>query len=174
MRTVWKRKIRRSIALSSLTLALLLGLAASQAMAQDSANTFSQDVPEQTITFPTVNPYTKAPGSMTITFSGVFHATRLTEPAGLEISRITGGQRGTFTFVPDDSSQPTITGRFHFSLAGKPQPHTGTITFAFRMNGKAPDGSAVIFLQFERAVVTEGSPDISFGKTDRIAGAPDN
>jgi hypothetical protein len=143
-------------------------------MAQEEANTFSQEVPEQTITFPTVNPYSKASGSMTITFSGVFHATRENEPTGLEISRITGGQRGTFTFVPDDPSQPTITGSFRFSLAGKPQPQTGTITFAFRMNGKAQDGSAVIFLQFERAVVSEGAPDISFGKTERVVSTPDN
>jgi hypothetical protein len=143
-------------------------------MAQEEANTFSQEVPEQTITFATVNPYSKASGSMTITFSGVFHATRLTEPTGLEISRITGGQRGTFTFVPDDPSQPTITGSFRFGLAGKPQPQTGTITFAFRMNGKAQDGSAVIFLQFERAVVSEGALDISFGKTERVVSTPDN
>lgn len=174
MRIIWKKKIQGRPALTSLALALLLGLTASQAMAQEGANTFSQDVPEQTITFPTFNPYTKASGSMTITFSGIFHATRLTEPTGLEISRVTGGQRGTFTFVPDDPSQPTISGRFHFTLTGKPQPHTDTIRFVFRMDGMAQDGSTVTFLQTERAVVTEGSPDILFGNTDRVVATPDN
>lgn len=158
----------------SLALASLLGLTASQAMAQDDANTFSKEVPEQAITFPTVNPYTKASGSMTLTFSGVFHATRLIEPTGLEISRITGGQKGTFTFVPDDPSQPTISGKFRFGLGGKTQANTDMIQFAFTMDGMAQDGSAVSFLQTERAVVGEGSVDISFGNTERVVEAKDN
>jgi hypothetical protein len=169
-----KRAIKGRLALTALALALLLGLSASQAMAQEEANTFSQEVPEQTITFATVNPYTGAPGSMTITFSGVFHENRLAEPTGLEISRITGNQRGTFTFVPDDPSQPTISGKFRFSLAGKPQPHTDKINFAFTMDGMALDGSMVRFLQTERAVVSEGSVDVSFGSTDRVAPPEDN
>jgi hypothetical protein len=135
-------------------------------MAQDGANTFSQEVPEQTITFATVNPYTKASGSMTIVLSGVFHATRLTEPTGSGTSRITGGQMGTFTLVPDDPSQPTINGRFRFSLVGKTLPHTDTIHFAFTMDGMAQDGSAVRFVQTERAVVSEAGFDISFGSTE--------
>lgn len=169
MSVIWKRKIQRALAITSLALALLLGLTASQVMAQDGANTFSQEVPEQTITFPTVNPYTKASGAMTITLSGVFHATRLTEPMGSGISHITGGQRGTFTFVPDDPSQPTISGRFRFSLVGKTQPHTDTIHFAFTMDGIAQDGSVVRFVQTERAIVNEGNLEISFGSTDRVA-----
>lgn len=166
MTVIWKTKIQGSFAIASLALASLLGLTASQAMAQEGANTFSQEVAEQTISFPTVNPYTKAPGSMTITFSGVFHATRLTEPTGSGISRVTGGQRGTFTFVPDDSSQPTISGRFRFSLAGKTQPQTDTIHFAFTMDGMAQDGSLIRFVQTERALVTEGIVDVSFGRTE--------
>jgi hypothetical protein len=166
MRLIWRRKIQRRLAITSLAFASLFGLAASQATAQEGANSFSQDVPEQTITFPTVNPYTKASGSMTIIFSGIFHATRLAEPIGSGISRITGGQRGTFTFIPDDASQPTVSGKFRFSLAGKPEPHTNTIHFAFRMDGMAQDGSLVRFVQTERAVVSEGVLEISFGNTD--------
>jgi hypothetical protein len=149
-------------------------LTASQALAQDDGNTFSKNVPEQTTTFPTVNPYTKVSGSMTIVFTGVFHATRSTESTGLEISRITGGQKGTFTFVPDDPSQPTISGRFHFSFAGTPQPHSDVLNFAFRMDSRAPDGSVVTFVQAERAVVSEAGVDISFGKTEPVKVAPDN
>jgi hypothetical protein len=166
MTIILKRKIHGSFAIASLALASLLGLTASQAMAQEGANTFSQEVAEQTISFPTVNPYTKAPGSMTITLSGVFHATRLPEPAGSGISRISGGQRGTFIFVADDPSQPTISGRFRFSLAGKTQPHTDRIDFAFTMDGMAEDGSVVRFVQTERAIVTEGNVDVSFGSTE--------
>ena len=167
MGIIWKRKIQ-ALAITSFAFASLLGLTASQSMAQEDANTFSKEVPEQTITFPTVNPYTKVSGSMTITFSGVFHAARLTGPIG---SAITGGQRGTFTFVPDDPSQATISGRFGFSLAGKTQPDTDKITFAFMMDGIAQDGSPVSFVQTERAVVSEGGLDISFGSTDRVVPA---
>jgi hypothetical protein len=174
MKVIRNRNIQGSLAIISLALLSLLCLTASRTMAQDEPNSFSQEVPEKTITFATVNPYTKASGSMTIVLTGVFHATRQNEATGLKISRVTGGQRGTFTFVPDDPSQPTITGSFRFSLAGKPQPHTETINFAFRMDGLATDGSKVSFVQLERAVVSEGSPDISFGSTDRVAPANDN
>jgi hypothetical protein len=137
-------------------------------MAQDEPNSFSQEVPEKTSTFATINPYTNASGSMTIVLSGVFHATRRADATELEISRVTGGQQGTFTFVPDDPSQPTINGKFHFSLAGKPQPRTETIDFAFRMNGLGTDGVMVSFVQLESAVVKEGSVEISFGRTQRV------
>ena len=105
---------------------------------------------------------------MTIVFSGVFHATRGAGTTGLEISRITGGQQGTFAFVPDDPSQPTISGKFRFTLTGKPQPQTETINFAFRMDGLATDGTRVSFVQLERAVVSEGSLEISFGNTQQV------
>lgn len=166
---IWKRKIKGRLAITSLAITLLLSLTAAQAMAQDGAPTFSQDVPEQTITFSTLNPYTKTSGSMTITFSGVFHATRLTEPTGSQRSRITGGQRGTFTFIPDDPSQPTISGKFRFGLEGRTQPNTGVIQFAFKMDGMTQDGSMVTFVQTERVVISEESVAISFGKTDRVA-----
>ncbi len=171
MSVIWTRKMRGSLTITPLALAALLSLTASQAKAQDSTNTFSQEVPEQAITFPTVNPYTEASGSMTITFSGVFHATRLTEPIGSEISRITGSQRGTFTFIPDDPSQLTISGKFRFSLGGKTQPHSEVIHLAFRMDGMTLDGSRITFVQTERAVVSESGLDISFGKTQVVAPA---
>ena len=168
MKLIWSGKIQGCLSITMLALVVLLGVTASQARTQDDANTFSKDVPEQTMTFSTVNPYTRISGSMTIVFAGVFYATRTSESAGSEISRITGRQQGTFSFVPDDSSQPTISGRFHFKLAGQPQPHSDGLEFAFRMTGKAPDGSMFTFVQSERAVISEGGVVISFGKTDGV------
>ena len=170
MGIIWRRKIQ-TLAITSFAFASLLGLTASQSMAQDDPNTFSKEVPEQTITFPSVNPYTKVSGSMTIVFSGVFHATRLTEPMESGISRITGGQRGTFTFTPDGSSQPTMSGGFRFTLSGNTQRDTGKINFAFVMEGMAQDGSAVSFVQTETAVISEAACDISFGSTDPVGPA---
>jgi hypothetical protein len=174
MRVIWRRKIQGALSITFLAFASLVGLIASQAMAQEGANAFSQHVPEQTITFATVNPYTKASGSMTIMLSGVFYATRLTEPRESGISRITGGQRGTFTFVPDDPAQPTISGQFRFTLAGNTQPRTDKINFSFTMDGMAQDGSVVRFVQTERAVVSEVGFDISFGSTGPLVPAKDN
>jgi hypothetical protein len=164
-------KLLQSFRIKSLALAFFLSLNASQALAQDDSNTVSKNFPEHTMSFATVNPYTKVAGSMTIVFTGLFHATKPAEITGQEFSRITGNQKGTFTFVPDDPSQPTISGQFHFNFAGTPQPHSDSLNFAFRMEGLAPDGSRVTFVQTERAVVGEAGVDISFGKTE---GAPTN
>lgn len=173
MKATSKRRIFFQFALISLSLAFLLCLTASKAVAQEDPNTISREVPEQTITFSTVNPYTKVSGTMTIVFSGVFHLTRPTEEAQSGTSRVAGGQMGTFTFVPDDQSQPTINGRFRFRLAGRTQPRTNAIHFVFRMNGVASDGSAFVFLQSERAVVNDEGCDISFGETRAVDGNHD-
>ena len=150
-------------------LALLLLLTATQALAQDNGEyTFSKDVPEQAITFLTTNPYTNASGSMTITFSGVFHANRLTEFRKLGTSFITGDQNGTFVFTPDDPTQPTISGKFRFGLSGETFPHADIIEFNFKMDGFAPDGSPVTLIQAEQAFVNEGGLQITFGKTSRL------
>jgi hypothetical protein len=168
MEAVSKQRIFFQFALTSLSLAFLLCLTASNTVAQEDPNTISREIPEQTITFSTVNPYTKVTGTMTIVFSGVFHLTRPTEDAQSGTSRVTGGQLGTFTFVPDDQSQPTISGKFRFRLSGWTQPRTNAILFVFRMNGVASDGSAFVFLQSERAVVHDEGCDISFGETRAV------
>ena len=156
-----------------LVFVVCLLLSATNTQAQTEA-TFSQQVPEQTITFLSINPYSKATGSMTITFKGIFYATRLTEARGAGILGITGNQSGTFTFVPDDVSQPTIAGTYNFNLSGTTRAHTDTIDFDFRMDGTAPDGSKVTFIQRQRAFVNEGGLDVTFGKTKRLVVAADN
>jgi hypothetical protein len=164
----FRRIARLSYPITCAAFVLLLIATAAQAQDQGLEYTFSKEAPEQTATFLAVNPYTKVSGSMTITFSGVFHATRLNEPNRAGMLRITGDQLGTFTFVPDDASQPTISGKFQFNLVGKTQAHTDTIDFDFRMDGTGPDGSKTTFIQRERAFVNEGGLDISFGKTKRL------
>lgn len=168
MKTNSRRLAERSLAITLLTSALLFGLTASQALAQGDANTLSQEIAEKKISFSAVNPYTQASGTMTITFGGVFQATKLVETTGSDISHITGLQTGTFDFVPDDTSQPTISGRFRFRFAGTPQPRTGKLHFAFRMKGKTPDGSVFSFIQNELVAVTEEGFDISFGETKSL------
>lgn len=160
-----KRRLPNFLTFVLFTLCLFLSATKTQAQIEP---TFSQQIADQTITFVTLNPYSRATGSMTIKMNGVFYATRLTEPRRAGMLRITGNQNGTFTFVPDDYSQPTISGEFAFTLTGKTQAHTDIIDFDFRMDGTAPDGSAITFIQRERAFVNEGGFDISFGKTQRL------
>jgi hypothetical protein len=159
------------LALASLA-AFVLCLAASVTFAQDDPNTVSRDVPEQTITFDTTNPYTKAPGKMTIVFRGVFHFT--TQSEGPETgTRVTGSQAGSFTFVPDDPSQSTVQGSFRFRLSGHLQKGRDIVDFAFSMTGVAQDGSRITFIQSQRGVLKEDGIEISFGDT-RAVGARQN
>jgi len=145
-----------------------------QAQAQEPEYTFSKDVPEQTATFLTVNPYTKVSGSMTITVDGVFQAKRLNGFRQIGISYITGDQKGTFLFTPDDPNQPTISGKFRFGLSGETYPQTDTIDFYFKMDGTASDGSSVSLIQGEQAMISEGALVITFGKTKPLVSENDS
>lgn len=157
------RRISIQVSFITLSLGFLLCLTASAAFAQDDPNTISREVPEQTITFDTANPYTKAPGKMTIVFSGGFHFTKGPEDTQAGTTRGIGARAGTFTFVPDDSSQMTVQGKFRFHLSGQMQKGRNVVDFAFTMTGLASDGSTSIFIQSESALLKDGGIEISFG-----------
>ncbi len=161
-------RLSYSIICAAFTFVALTIATSVQVQAQEPEYTFSKDVPQQTATFLTINPYTKASGSMTITFSGVFQAKRLNGFRQIGTSYISGDQNGTFVFAPDDPSQPTISGKFRFGLSGETYPQTDTIDFYFKMDGTTQDGSPVTFIQGEQAVVSEGALVITFGKTRRL------
>lgn len=166
MTKVISRKSCRLI--DGLACVVLLGVLTSTAAAQDGVNTLSHDVAEKTVTFAAVNPYTDAAGTMSITFKGEFRADKVVGAAKLEVSRVSGFQSGTFEFVPDDSAQPRINGRFRFRFSGQPQPHMTTIHLAFRIYGRTPDGSVVGFLQKQEVTITEDSVEIKFTGSERI------
>jgi hypothetical protein len=110
-----------SLALLVLTLAL-----ASPAAAR--ATSYTQTVHDVTETFADVNPCTGAPVTITVTYNGVFHINSL--PGGEFWTTFT--QTGTFTAVPLDLTQPTLTGRFtvwgNFNLNERNQNSTFTFT----------------------------------------------
>jgi hypothetical protein len=91
-----------------------------------------------TLTFEDVNPCTGATGTTTQTFKGVTHLTEL--PDGSFHATIT--ETDTFTFVPDDPSQPTYTGKSTFwsgeNLSSR-NSFTATVTGRFMVKGS--DGS---------------------------------
>ena len=72
------------------------------------ATTETVHVTNVTESNPDVNPCSGATGTVSMTYSGVFHSTEL--PNGT--SWFTGTLHGTLSFVPDDATQPSYAGKF--------------------------------------------------------------
>jgi hypothetical protein len=86
---------------------------------------------------PDVNPCTGATGTSTQTARGVTHITELPNGTSHETTTVTG----TFTFVPNDPSQPTYTGHFTFWDGENFNSKTFTATFTGLVNLRGSDGS---------------------------------
>jgi hypothetical protein len=93
-----------------------------------------------TDSFPDVNPCTGATGTLTSTFKGVTHVTALPDGSFHDTTTITD----RITFVPDDPSQPTYTGKsttwFGANLNSQ---NNFTATFTTRFMVKGSDGSRI-------------------------------
>jgi hypothetical protein len=91
-----------------------------------------------TVTFPDANPCTGAPGTTTETFKGVTHVTEPPDGSFHETTTMTD----RFTFVPDDPSQPTYTGRGTFwAGANLNSQNNFTATVTIQSVAKGSDGS---------------------------------
>jgi|Tabmets5t2r1_1033131.scaffolds.fasta_scaffold03521_5 hypothetical protein len=124
-------------AVLGLFVALLTPLAA---LAQaDTTTTHFSD----TETFPGVmNPCSGVTGTVTTTFKGVTHLTELPDGSFHETTTVTD----RFTFVPDDPSQPTITGKETFRAgANLNSQNNFTATVAAHQIAKGSDGSRITF-----------------------------
>ena len=121
-------------AVLGLLVALLTPMAA-LARAETTTTHFSR-----TVTFPDVDPCTGATGTSTDTAKGVTHVTALPDGSFHEHTALTD----TFTFVPDDPSQPTYTGKGMFregaNLNGQ-NNFNATVTINVHANGS--DGSRI-------------------------------
>jgi hypothetical protein len=91
-----------------------------------------------TVTFPDFNPCTGATGTTTDTFKGVTHVTALPDGSFHETTTVTD----RFTFVPDDPSQPTYTGKGTFwAGANLNSQNNFTATVTINVHAKGSDGS---------------------------------
>ena len=99
---------RLGFVLSMFTLAAFAGSVFMSAPAFARATTDTIHVSNVTDSNPDRNPCSGATGTVSMTYSGVFHSTVL--PNGT--SWFTGTLHGTFSFVPDDSTQPSYAGKF--------------------------------------------------------------
>jgi hypothetical protein len=115
-------------AVLGLLVALLTPMAA-LAQAETTTTHFSD-----TISFPEVNPCTGATGTQTDTFKGVTYVTALPDGSFHETTTVTT----RFTFVPDDPSQPTYTGKSTFwagANLNSQNNFTATATLSFHAKG---------------------------------------
>jgi hypothetical protein len=92
-----------------------------------------------TETFPDANPCTGATGTTTETFKGVTHVTELPDGSFHETTTVTD----RFTFVPNDPSQPTYTGKSTFWFGANLNSRNLTSTVTFNVTAKGSDGSRI-------------------------------
>lgn len=128
--------------LACVATACLLLLTLSSAFADgNGATTFTQTFHNAVATFPNTNPCTGAPGTLTITYNGVFHF--IVNKAGDYWD--TGTQTGDFVFLPDDATQPSYTGRFQNWFGDSINNHNQVDHMTFTVHGAGSDGSTLIF-----------------------------
>lgn len=116
-----------------------------------------------TVTMPSANPCTGAPGMVTLNYHDASH---FSSNASGGIS-FTDTMNGKFSFVPTDSSQPSYTGNFTSwdggQMNGNNQETVFTATFSVK--GKGSDGSHLVYHEVAHTTVTrDGTVTTSFDK----------
>ena len=117
----------RTLAGAALLALLVLTFVPAVAIARASTQTVHFGGTEST---PDINPCTGAPGVRTHTEKGVTHVTELPGGSFHETTTVTG----TFTFVPNDPSQPTYTGHATFWDGENSNSKTFTATSTDRVS----------------------------------------
>lgn len=155
-----KIKHLRMSALISLAVMALLLVTGTSVYAK--AVTFTQTFQDVTQTFPTSNPCTGVPGTVTITFNGVVHVTMDTTTG---TGHMTETMTGDFVFVPDDPMQPTFTGHFTSWDGENQNIQNFTATATFNLHGTGSDGSRLQSNLLAHISVSATGITIQFFKT---------
>jgi hypothetical protein len=127
------RRPLRAIAATTAALVATLIFAATAAFATETETVHFSG----SDTTPDVNPCSGATGMLTFDFRGVSHITTLDNGTSHETTTATG----TFTFVPDDASQPTYSGHATFWDGENVNSKTFTATFTGNIVLQGSDGS---------------------------------
>ena len=135
------RKLLSITACAAAFFALSLPVSASGAGAVSFTQTFHNAVQ----TMPVPNPCTGAPGTVTLTYNGVAHATFLTSGVGAGTGWGTFTATGDFAFVPADPSQPSFSGKFTTWDGNNENLRNFTTTATFSLRGTGSDGSTLNF-----------------------------
>ena len=122
--------------------AVMVVVPASTALAHGGpAESFTVVMKDVAMVFPDANPCTGAPGTVSSTESGVFHIT--VHPDGH--LHLTGTFTAPFVFTPDDSSEPTYTGRYTVWFGENHNSGMANATFTFSVRAVGSDGSRLVF-----------------------------
>jgi hypothetical protein len=141
-------------------LVLVFAVTTGASAAGAGAVSFTQTDHNLTQTATDVNPCTGAPGTVTITGNNVFHMTTLANGTFW----LTGTSEGTFTFVPDDPTQPTYTGHFTTWFGDNDNLKNGNETSTFSLHGVGSDGSKLTFHDVAHLSVSATGATVSFDK----------
>lgn len=120
----------------------------------------TQIIKNGTQSFPSPNPCTGTPGSVTITFNGVFHVTTLANGTFWA----TGTQTGTFTFTPDDPTQLSASGRFTSWFGDNNNLQNGSETSILSVRGTNSDGTTFVAHDVAHLSVSASGITLSFDK----------
>ncbi len=126
--------------LGMLTVAALVGGVLTSTPASARATTETVHVANVTESAPDANPCSGATGMLTQTYSGVFHSTVL--PNGT--SWFTGTLHGSFSFVPDDATQPSYAGKFTTWFGDENNLRNEVEHETFRVKLLGSDGSVLM------------------------------
>ncbi len=107
--------------------------------------TFTQTFHNATETRATSNPCSGAPGTLTMTFNGVFHITVITSGVGAGTGWGTFTATGSFVFVPADLALPTFTGKSTVWDGGNFNINNFASTSILVAHGTGSDGSTLTF-----------------------------
>jgi hypothetical protein len=146
--------LRRLIPLIAATGLLLLIAAPASAAASATTET----VKGVTETFPEVNPCTGDPGTVTVTYNGVFH-TSVDATGG---THLTGTVTGTFEFVPTDATLPSYTGRVTNWFGGNIGANGEGFWSTFSITGFGSDGSVIHFNGVTQFHLSNGEVHVDF------------
>jgi hypothetical protein len=131
-------KVKHKVMLISLAVVGLLLITTTSVFAK--AVSFTQTIHDVSQTFPSNNPCTGATGTLTITYNAVFHVTIDTTTG---TGHMTETMAGSFVFVPDDATLPTLTGHFASWDGENQNIQNFTATATFNFHGTGSDGSHV-------------------------------
>ncbi len=159
----WKRATLSAAAAVAVVAVLLVGIttiSAAGAGAVSSTQTFHNATDSQ----PFGNPCTNAPGTVTLTYNGVFHITYLTSGQGAGTFWVTGTMTGDFVFAPDDASQPSYSGHFATWFGDNNNLYNGTETSTLSLHGTGSDGSTLRFHDVAHLSVSASGMTFFFDK----------
>jgi hypothetical protein len=158
----WKRAILSAAAAAVVVVAVLLvGIATTSAAGAVSyTQTFHNATDVQSLLIPCTN----EPGTVTLTYNGIFHATELTSGQGAGTFWATGTMTGDFVIEPNDATQPSYTGHFATWFGDNNNLHNGTETSILSVHGTGSDGSTLRFHDVAHLSVSASGMTVFFDK----------